>query len=62
MELKRVLLPKGVFVDDRPLLAEPSIELLRYVEEQSVSINYHRYGNLSSRELVARALGVPEPV
>jgi len=27
-----------------------SIEMLRYLQEQSLSIDYHRYGNLGERE------------
>jgi RHH-type proline utilization regulon transcriptional repressor/proline dehydrogenase/delta 1-pyrroline-5-carboxylate dehydrogenase len=32
-------------------LAEGRIEMLRYLREQSISIDYHRYGNLGEREI-----------
>ncbi|MFN9345972.1 MAG: bifunctional proline dehydrogenase/L-glutamate gamma-semialdehyde dehydrogenase [Planctomycetota bacterium] len=45
----RRLAPKHtIFVADSPVLAH-DLELLWYVEEQSVSFDYHRYGNLGSR-------------
>ncbi|MFM8214148.1 MAG: proline dehydrogenase family protein, partial [Pirellula sp.] len=45
----RRLAPKhAIFVADSPVLAQ-DLELLWYVEEQSVSFDYHRYGNLGSR-------------
>ncbi len=39
----------GVFVARSPVLAEGRLELLYYVTEQSISHNYHRYGNLGAR-------------
>jgi RHH-type transcriptional regulator, proline utilization regulon repressor / proline dehydrogenase / delta 1-pyrroline-5-carboxylate dehydrogenase len=39
----------GLCVATAPVLAEGRIELLWYVREQSLSLNYHRYGNLGSR-------------
>ncbi len=38
-----------VFIADAPLLAEGRVELLWYVREQSLSFDYHRYGNLGTR-------------
>ncbi|MGB7325560.1 MAG: bifunctional proline dehydrogenase/L-glutamate gamma-semialdehyde dehydrogenase [Rubripirellula sp.] len=38
-----------VTVIAEPVLAEASIECLRYLDEQSISHDYHRYGNLSRR-------------
>ena len=35
---------------DTPVLSEGSLELLWYTEEQSLSIDYHRYGNLGARK------------
>ncbi|MCS5621875.1 MAG: hypothetical protein NZ656_07990, partial [Nitrospinaceae bacterium] len=32
-------------------LTEGRIEMLRYLREQSISIDYHRYGNLGEREV-----------
>ena len=39
----------GSFVADEPVMTHGRIELLWYVEEQSISDSYHRYGNLGSR-------------
>ena len=38
-----------VTVVDEPVLREGRIECLRYLDEQSVSHDYHRYGNLGRR-------------
>jgi len=39
----------GVFVADAPVLAEGRVELLWVLREQSISFDYHRYGNLGAR-------------
>ena len=39
----------GVYIADAPVLAEGRIELLWYLREQSISDDYHRYGNLGRR-------------
>jgi RHH-type proline utilization regulon transcriptional repressor/proline dehydrogenase/delta 1-pyrroline-5-carboxylate dehydrogenase len=39
----------GVYLARHPVLAEGRIELLWYVTEQSISHDYHRYGNLGAR-------------
>jgi len=39
----------GCYIARAPVLAQGRIELLWYVQEQSVCIDYHRYGNLGSR-------------
>ncbi|MFM1770368.1 MAG: hypothetical protein RJA22_2897 [Verrucomicrobiota bacterium] len=39
----------GLCVCDSPVVAEGRVELLWYVLEQSVSLDYHRYGNLGAR-------------
>ncbi len=39
----------GVFIARSPVLMEGRLELLHYYRQQSVSINYHRYGNLGFR-------------
>lgn len=44
-----------IYVADAPVLTEGRIELLWYMHEQSVSFDYHRYGNLGSRATEARA-------
>ncbi len=38
-----------VHVAREPVLAEGRVELLWYVREQSISFDYHRYGNLGAR-------------
>ena len=40
---------KCTCVADPPVLSEGRLELLWYVEEQSLSNDYHRYGNLGPR-------------
>ena len=39
----------GIYIADAPVLAEGRIELLWYLREQSISDDYHRYGNLGAR-------------
>lgn len=38
-----------VSVIDEPVCADGYVEVLRYLNEQSLSFNYHRYGNLGRR-------------
>jgi RHH-type proline utilization regulon transcriptional repressor/proline dehydrogenase/delta 1-pyrroline-5-carboxylate dehydrogenase len=38
------------YINDAPVLANGRIELLHYLREISLSIDYHRYGNLGLRE------------
>jgi RHH-type proline utilization regulon transcriptional repressor/proline dehydrogenase/delta 1-pyrroline-5-carboxylate dehydrogenase len=45
----------GVCVVGCPVLTEGRIELLWYLQEQSLSIDYHRYGNLGKRAGEQRA-------
>ncbi len=45
----------GGLVVSTPVSAEGRLELLWYVHEQSVSIDYHRYGNLGPRASESRA-------
>jgi RHH-type proline utilization regulon transcriptional repressor/proline dehydrogenase/delta 1-pyrroline-5-carboxylate dehydrogenase len=45
----------GLFVARAPVLAEGRIELLWYLREQSISHDYHRYGNLGGRGEEQRA-------
>ena len=45
----------GLFVARAPVLAEGRIELLWYLREQSISHDYHRYGNLGERGEEQRA-------
>ncbi|MFP6904042.1 MAG: bifunctional proline dehydrogenase/L-glutamate gamma-semialdehyde dehydrogenase [Verrucomicrobiota bacterium] len=45
----------GIFLAHAPVLMEGRIELLWYLREQSLSIDYHRYGNLGARASETRA-------
>ena len=40
----------GVYLARTPVLIQGRVELLWYLREQSISIDYHRYGNLGIRE------------
>lgn len=44
-----------IYIADAPPLMHGRIELLAYVEEQSLSFDYHRYGNLGARSAETRA-------
>ncbi len=41
----------GFYIARTPVLMEGRLELLHYLQEQSISHNYHRYGNLGVRGL-----------
>ena len=41
----------GFYISRNPPLMEGRIELLQYYQEQSISFDYHRYGNLGIRSL-----------
>jgi RHH-type proline utilization regulon transcriptional repressor/proline dehydrogenase/delta 1-pyrroline-5-carboxylate dehydrogenase len=45
----------GTCLCDSPVVPEGRVELLWYVHEQSVSTDYHRYGNLGPRTDEQRA-------
>ncbi len=45
----------GVHLAVSPVVAEGRVELLWYVREQSISRDYHRYGNLGERGSEERA-------
>jgi RHH-type proline utilization regulon transcriptional repressor/proline dehydrogenase/delta 1-pyrroline-5-carboxylate dehydrogenase len=45
----------AVHCEEAPVLANGRVELLRYLREQSVSIDYHRHGNLGERAAEVRA-------
>ncbi|MBS0604838.1 MAG: proline dehydrogenase family protein [Verrucomicrobia bacterium] len=48
--LKVAASESGAFLDSTPVLSNGRFELLHYLREISFSIDYHRYGNLGSRE------------
>ncbi|HMA85601.1 MAG TPA: aldehyde dehydrogenase, partial [Desulfosalsimonadaceae bacterium] len=39
----------GFYVSRAPVYMEGRLELLQYIQEQAISNNYHRYGNLGER-------------
>jgi hypothetical protein len=42
------LIHKGISVDSRPLTQVGGVEFTRWLQEQSVSITNHRYGNIGT--------------
>jgi RHH-type proline utilization regulon transcriptional repressor/proline dehydrogenase/delta 1-pyrroline-5-carboxylate dehydrogenase len=53
--VRRAAAETGLCLVSAPVLAEGRIELLWSVQEQSISFDYHRYGNLGVRAGEARA-------
>lgn len=49
-ELHKAAADASIHVVDDPVLASGRFELLHYLREVSISIDYHRYGNLGARE------------
>ena len=47
--VRAVAAETGVYLADEPVLASGRVELLWYLREQSVCLDYHRYGNLGER-------------
>ena len=43
--------PHVACVDDSPVLRHARAELRKYLLEQSVSVDFHRYGHMGLREL-----------
>ena len=54
LSVRQAVGDSGIFIADRPVLIEGRVELLWYVQEQSISHDYHRYGNLGGRTDEAR--------
>jgi RHH-type transcriptional regulator, proline utilization regulon repressor / proline dehydrogenase / delta 1-pyrroline-5-carboxylate dehydrogenase len=48
-EVSRAVGDSGVYIARTPVVSEGRVELLWYVTEQSISDDYHRYGNLGMR-------------
>ncbi len=59
LAVRRAAAEAMIFIADAPVLTEGRIELLWYVQEQSVSFDYHRYGNLGVRSGEPRAPLLP---
>jgi RHH-type proline utilization regulon transcriptional repressor/proline dehydrogenase/delta 1-pyrroline-5-carboxylate dehydrogenase len=49
VSVRRAVIGQDVHVADQPVSTEGRIELLWYLQEQSVCVDYHRYGNLGAR-------------
>ncbi len=49
ISIRRAVIGRFVHIADAPVLPVGRIELLWYVQEQSISADYHRYGNLGAR-------------
>jgi RHH-type proline utilization regulon transcriptional repressor/proline dehydrogenase/delta 1-pyrroline-5-carboxylate dehydrogenase len=49
LEVRQAAARLGQWIADSPVVSEGRIELLWYVREQSISYDYHRYGNLGTR-------------
>jgi RHH-type proline utilization regulon transcriptional repressor/proline dehydrogenase/delta 1-pyrroline-5-carboxylate dehydrogenase len=49
VSIRRGVIGHYIHIADTPVLAHGRLELMSYVQEQSVSVDYHRYGNLGSR-------------
>lgn len=54
-EVRAAAAEMGVHLADTPVLGEGRVELLWHLKEQSVSVDYHRYGNIGSRAEERRA-------
>ncbi len=53
--VRRAAAEVGLYLAAAPVLAVGRIELLHYLREQSLCVDYHRYGNLGARASEARA-------
>jgi len=47
--IREAVIEHSIYVADAPVLMHGRVELMWYVREQSVCIDYHRYGNLGTR-------------
>lgn len=56
--LYKVAASSGCFLDVAPVLANGRVELLHFLREVSLSLDYHRYGNLGLRENEIRKDGL----
>jgi RHH-type proline utilization regulon transcriptional repressor/proline dehydrogenase/delta 1-pyrroline-5-carboxylate dehydrogenase len=55
ISIRRAVIDTSIYVADAPILMQGRIELLWYLREQSVCVDYHRYGNLGTRSQEPRA-------
>lgn len=49
LDVRRAAAERGAWIADVPVVGEGLLELLWYLQEQSISHDYHRYGNLGVR-------------
>lgn len=49
--VRRAAIAVGIHCHDGPVSTHGRIELLNYIREQSVTVSYHRYGNLAGLRL-----------
>ncbi len=49
LEVRKAADERFIFIADAPVSASGRVELLWYVREQSLCVDYHRYGNLGFR-------------
>jgi RHH-type transcriptional regulator, proline utilization regulon repressor / proline dehydrogenase / delta 1-pyrroline-5-carboxylate dehydrogenase len=54
LEVLHAFAQSGICAVSVPPVMEGRLELLWYVQEQSISIDYHRYGNLGRRSSETR--------
>jgi RHH-type transcriptional regulator, proline utilization regulon repressor / proline dehydrogenase / delta 1-pyrroline-5-carboxylate dehydrogenase len=47
--IREAVIEQSIHIADTPVLMHGRVELLWYVQEQSVCVDYHRYGNLGAR-------------
>jgi RHH-type transcriptional regulator, proline utilization regulon repressor / proline dehydrogenase / delta 1-pyrroline-5-carboxylate dehydrogenase len=52
MEVLQAAAQTGFYIARTPVVMEGRIELLQYLQQQSICDNYHRYGNLGERALL----------
>ncbi len=53
--VREAAIEPGLYIADAPVLMHGRVELLWYVREQSVCVDYHRYGNLGGRMSESRS-------
>ncbi len=53
--IRKAVVEHCIYIADTPVLMHGRVELMWYVREQSVCVNYHRYGNLGTRTDEKRA-------
>jgi len=49
LSIREAVINPSIYIADTPVLMHGRVELLWYVREQSVCVDYHRYGNLGVR-------------